>query len=273
MNNGFLYIANKQKFVDESLISVRSLKRFNNEPVCLVCTEELITPELSNIFDQIITLDAIENLIYVAKIYGMQVSPFERTIYLDCDTFITDNLAEMFSVLDLVDFAAVAEPTLHTTTLTNLKYVNVFPEFQAGVIAFKKNVAMEYFLEDWLAMCVEKKTGNDMPILREAALKHIEKVRFLTLPNQYNTIGFSSMVMLYTKVKVIHARLGYKPGIITPHFSRFEEMDRFAKMINKREGKRLYIARVGVIPYNWNLLSIILKFKKMLGYKRISKNK
>ncbi len=273
MTKGFLYIANRQKFVDEALISMKSLKRMNVEPVCLICSPELNTEEVKRAFDVVIEIEELINYTYLSKVMGMQNTPFDQTIFLDSDTFITDTISELFEVLDLVDFATTLEQKLHTTNLEGLSYKKIFPEFNSGVIVYRRSLAMQKVLADWLQFCVEKKMGNDMPGLREAVLMNFESIRFSILPNCYNEHGFSSMIILDQKVKIIHERLGYKNGIITPHFLDFESMDKFAAKINSVEYKRLYIPKIGIIPYRWSPTNLILYIKKKLGYKRVSKNR
>ena len=125
MTKGFLYTANRQKFLNEALVSVRSLKRFNNEPVCVVCGPTLKNNPDLEIFDKVIVVEEIEKYTYWAKIIGMENSPYDKTIFLDTDTFITDSLSEVFEVLDLVDIAATSEPSMHTTNFKNL-YTSMF---------------------------------------------------------------------------------------------------------------------------------------------------
>jgi len=273
MKKGFLYVANQQKFIDEAIISAKSLRRFHAEPVGLVCTPSLWQKELENHFDEIVLVSELENQLYLAKILGLHHTPFEHTIFLDGDTFITDTISELFDLLEIVDFATTIEAKRHTSKYKDLKYYNIFPEFNTGVIVFKKNAIMEKIFQDWLAYCLERKLKIDMPGLREAVLKNFQEVRFSILPDCYNEHGFASMMILHSKVKVIHERLGYKRGVYTPHFMDFDKMDRFAKKINKIEYKRLYIPKVGIISYRWSPQNVLMKIKKKLGYKRVSKNK
>lgn len=273
MTKGFLYVANRPKFIEEAVISVKSLKRFNAEPVCIVCTPELITEELRSVFEHVVVSEEIENYTYLSKIIGLQNSPFDHTIFLDGDTFITDSISELFELLTLVDFATTLEQKLHTTDFKNFKYKRIFPEFNSGVIVFRNSLIMKKILKDWLEFCLNNKIGNDMPGLREAVLMNFDSVRFSILPNCYNEHGFSTMLILDQKVKVIHERLGYKKGLVTPHFLDFKSMDKFARRINKIEYKRLYIPQVGIISYRWSPSNMLLFVKKKLGFKRVSKNR
>lgn len=109
MEKGFLYVANQPRFVREAKISVTSLKRFNHLPTCIVCTPDLCLPELKEFFDIIITSEDLSEHTYLAKIIGMQLSPFYNTVFLDGDTFITDEIEELYDLLEIVDFATTLE--------------------------------------------------------------------------------------------------------------------------------------------------------------------
>lgn len=270
---GFLYIANKTKFIHEALISVKSLMKHNDEKVCLICTQEIFKEDLKKSFDIVLCIDEMNNYTYLSKVVGLNFTPFEKTIFLDSDTFITDKITELFDLLDFVDLATTLEYKLHTTGPHDFKYRNIFPELNSGVIVYKKNPITLKIFKDWLTICEKYNIINDMPGLREAVLKNFNEVKYSILPQLYNTHGFKSMLILNNKIKIIHERLGYKKGFITPHFLPFDEMEKFAHRINKYSYKRLFIPRVGVITYRWSPENIILYLKKRLGYKRISKSK
>lgn len=273
MNRGYLYVANRQKFLDEAIISVQSLKRFNAEPVCIVLAPNLRTREIEEIFDVVVEVQDFSDYTYLAKVIGLQATPFERTVFLDGDTFVTDTISELFELLDLVDFATTLEQKLHTTNYKNLKYQKIFPEFNSGVIVYRSSPIMKKTLEDWFEWCTKNQVINDMPGLREAVLMNFDSIRFSILPNCYNEHGFSTMLVLDQKVKVIHERLGYKKGVVTPHFLDFKSMDKFARKINKIEHKRLFIPKLGVISYRWSPTNLILFMKKKLGHKKVSKSR
>lgn len=270
---GFLYIANRQKFIDEAIISAKSLKRFSREPICLICPKKLVTKELEKVFDIIETNEKIEAYTYLSKVVGLRLTPFNKTIFLDSDTFVTDSISELFDILNLVDFATTNEVTMHTTNKIELKYKYILPEFNSGVIVYNSNKIMHKVFKDWFEICQSNSIINDMPGLREAVINNFNDLKFTILPDQYNTHGFKSMLILNNKVKVIHERLGYKWGVTTPHFMSFERMDKFAQKINKLEYKRLFVPKIGIIPYNWSPTNLILYIKRKIGFKRVSKSR
>lgn len=274
MESGYLYVANKPKFVKEAMISAQSIRQFSKLPICLVCNEELATAAVYDFFDIVILNEELNNYIYLAKIIGMQHSPFEKTIFLDSDTFVCSDITSLFELLPMADIATTQEKSYHTTNqIKDIKFKNIIPEFNSGVILFMKNEITKRILSDWLTICIENNIKNDMPGLREAILKNFKEVRYFILPEEFNSHGYKSMILLYGEVKIIHERMGTRWNVLTPYFLSFEEGKKFANQINKKLYKRLYIPHVGIIPYNWNLYNFIFKIKRTVGIKRVSKNK
>lgn len=273
MDSGYLYVANKRKFLNEAKISAQSIRQHSTLPIAIVCTQELATPEVIDFFDEVVINDDLNNYLYLSKILGMQNSPFDNTIFLDSDTFVCTDISNLFELSNLVDIATTIECKIHTAVLANIEYKNIIPEFNSGVIFFKRNLQTEKLFSDWLQICTDLNIKIDMPGLREAILKNFKDIKFVILPEEYNSHGYKSMLMLNGEVKVIHERLGVSWKNITPHFLSFEKGKRFAEKINKKKFKRLYVPYIGVIPYNWSPYNIVFKLKKKIGIKRISKNR
>lgn len=261
MNSGYLYVVNKLKFVNEAIISAKSVRQFSKLPIAIVCTQELATGEVYSFFDSVIINLEINNYTYLSKIIGIQNSPFDRTIFLDSDTFVCADIQPLFEVLDMVDITTTQESSYHTGDIA-LKYRDLIPEFNSGVIVIKKNIATDKVLLDWLNVCIDNNIKNDMPGLREALFRNFSDIKYFVLPQEFNSHGYASMLILYGEVKIIHERLGRKWKTTTPYFLSFEEGKRFASKINKRKYKRLYIPYLGIVPYNWNLINVSLKLKK-----------
>src|SRR5690606_19787975 len=120
-------------------------------------------------FDEVIINEEINKYVYLSKIIGIQNSPFEMTIFLDSDTFVCADISPLFELLEMVDIATTQEKSYHTTDkISAIKFKNIIPEFNSGVIVLKKNNQTDKLLADWFKICVENKIGNDMPGLREA---------------------------------------------------------------------------------------------------------
>lgn len=272
-SSGYLYVANKTKFIEEAKISAQSLRQFSSLPVALVASESCIDEAVRSFFDIVVTVNELNDYTYLSKIIGLQNTPFERTVFLDSDTFVCANIDELFDLLNLVDLATTQENNRHTHVYHEMIYKDIFPEFNSGVIVYRKNSNIDKLLSDWLEICKDLQIKFDMPGLRVAVLQNFETIKFSILPESYNAHGFKTMLMLYGEIKVIHERLGTSWKTITPYFLPFDKMYNFSRVINKTHFKRLYIPGLGVIPYNYSPANILLKIKRMLGIKKISKNR
>lgn len=271
MSEGYLYVANRPKLLSEAKISARSLRRFTDRPITIILSESINDITLRDVFDQITVIPGIEQYSYWAKIIGIRNSPYEKTVFLDCDTFICADISELFDILDIVDFATTQEATKHTGQLKGIRYKNILPEFNTGVMVFKKSDHIKKLFDDWLNVCISQSIIFDMPGFREAVIENFDKLHYSILPEEYNTHGFRSMIILYDNIKIIHERLDNRWRTLTRYFLSYDRMQRFAERINKKKEKRLYLPYLGVIPNTWNLNNLFYKIKKTFGVKRTSK--
>lgn len=265
---GYIYIAIGEMFCHEAEQSCRSLKRFTCYPVVLITDQQDYTTVY---FDNVIYASDLGRSFEV-KITGMMRSPFERTVFLDTDTFVCAGIDSIFEFLDYFDFAMTLDMHGHSTSFWKqyqpeypIKLKDTLHEFNTGVVGFKQSAVVNEFFNTWLQTHRELGMYADMPTFREAYLK--KPVRVGILPHEYNFTGIKSMVMAYTTVRVIHDRLGEKWNNLRPHMADFTYMDKLASRINRKTCKRLIIPYVGVIPFSWSPFNIKRKLKSLLGIK------
>lgn len=265
-SRGFIYVANRKRYVDEAALSARSVRAHHNLPVCLITTPDMQLDDGS--FDIVLRCQDIAHYKFESKIYALKMSPFSRTVFLDGDTFICTPVNEMFDVLDIADMACALEANKHTIDLTKFKprYANVFPEFNTGVIAFRSNRKVRDFADAWLAQCKQLGISIDMPAFRETVLASKE-VKVVTLPPEYNLHAIASMLIISGEAKILHERFGQGITNTTPYVEDYDTMERRAKRINRNHVKRLYIHYLGIVPYNWSPWNIVRKLKLLLGAK------
>jgi hypothetical protein len=139
------------------------------------------------------------------KIVTMIKSPFQRTIYLDADTWVCERLDDVFDLLDRFDVAAAHESEL--VVLDDTGIPASFPEFNAGVVAFRKSTKVAAFLEQWLSAFDEefrrnKRTG-DQGALRSVVYSN-DDIRFTVLPSRYNCRFVYGCGAYSEKVKILH---------------------------------------------------------------------
>jgi len=138
------------KFYNECSYSIQTLKQHNpNLPV--------------TVFSDIkINSDLIENNIIIprakvslrCKTNYMYQSPYDKTLFLDTDTYINHNLDDMFEILDKYDMALAHDFSRKRNYVAAAipeynKLPYAFSEFNTGVFLYKKCDATKKFFELW----------------------------------------------------------------------------------------------------------------------------
>ena len=95
--NGVIYCATgSEHFLKEVYLSVESLKRLGTDiKVSIFVDKGNLERVKKDLFDSIHLIENPE-FGFGDKIYSMINSPYLKTLYLDCDTFIADQFNEIF---------------------------------------------------------------------------------------------------------------------------------------------------------------------------------
>ena len=164
------------------------------------------------------------------KILGMQQSPYQRTLYLDSDIYVIEDLADVFAILDQFDLAIAHDPNRIRSNFLEWwsRVPYAFSQMNSGLIALRKSPVTDQFLADWARLYREYlamyslETSYDQPSFREAL--YFSKARIATLPPEYNLRpAYASYV--HKRVKILHGRL--------------PKMALFAQQVNRMEGRRI----------------------------------
>ena len=207
MSDGIIYSCAGESYVAEAVRSARSSLRHNALPHILFAS-----PAPSDVQAQpglsIQPYEASDDP-YLDKISNIRRSPFERTIFLDTDTRIVDDLAHLLELLDRYDLAVA-----HTAGYRGFADPGVpaaFYELNTGVMAWRSNERTAAFLEDWQETYVawvreepfRSAATSDQAAFRRCAWKH--ELRFVALGPEYNfrTLFPATVV---DRVRVIHGR-------------------------------------------------------------------
>ena len=101
LEKGFLYIVFGESFIKEALMSIKSLKRFNDAPVAMYTDVDY-----NSSFDGLVDIHREISPQHIrAKVDYITETPFQKTVYLDSDTVIVRDISDMFDVLDRFDVA------------------------------------------------------------------------------------------------------------------------------------------------------------------------
>jgi hypothetical protein len=217
---GIMYSAVGRQYIVEAIESARSSLRHNAVAHLLFSSEEVPESEIPEGLS-VVRFDPISSYPWVDRIANMRRSPFERTIYLDTDTYVVDEIAHVLELFEHYDVAAAFSPGHRG--LKDPEVPLAFCECNCGVIAWRSTERVADFMRDWEETHVawleedvlEGLPGNrehpsrtypgDQPAFRRCAWQH--GMHLYVLPHEYNLrLGFLTTVV--GKVRVIHGRFG-----------------------------------------------------------------
>jgi len=201
MTKGVLYVGTADRFIDEAIESAKSIKGQCDLPIAIAAHRDIDSPYV----DKVIEL-ADPDYGFADKVTAIPQSPWERTLYLDTDTYIDGDILPIFDLLDRVDVAVAHAPNRDEPQRIQDEIPETFPEFNLGVIAYKDSQNTRELLNLW-----EKKyrkyenNATDQPAFREAAWK-FENIDIGTLPPEYNMF-FNPVGFAAGRVKIFHGRV------------------------------------------------------------------
>ena len=193
---GILFIATGERYVRAAARSARSaLAHCPGLPIHLYTDPTSFDSFLGEAGFPFTSAGKIENPHARSKVDYMSKTPYERTLFLDADTVVNSDIREMFQILDRFD---IAMTHAHHRSPSNLKpwripLPDAFPEFNSGVVLFRKTPAVVQFWEglsshfgtDWPE--AGRRTGqphHDQILIRE--LLWLSDLRIATLPPEFN---------------------------------------------------------------------------------------
>ena len=213
---GVLYVATGDRYFAEVRQSALSVKRHMPGIPILLYTDK---PEAFGApFDEIRKIEA-PRYFFVDKVQPLKDAPFEKTLFLDTDTFVCGDVSDLFDLLDRFDLALAHAPMRHDRPYPT---PNCFAEMNSGVLAYRKNERVLDMFERWITIYDEEMRSSTQPErgdqvhLRRAVYE--SEVRPYILPPEYN---YRSVVMGWAarqKVRIIHGRS--------------EDMEKLARQIN-----------------------------------------
>ncbi len=206
---GIIYVATGARFVAECIQSLHSLRRFAPALDVTVFTD--LPGDLREFTDDPHTHCGVlpnPQGNFADKTAAFQLSPYEKTLFLDADTTICRDPSEVFQLLDQFDIAATME-TYQPRPLPDVP--EVFPEFNAGAILYRRSPAMAQFLLAWDNLyAAHKKLANpikgEQPAFREVLYR--SELRFSPLPVVFNFHAEHPIILpAGATVSVFHGRM------------------------------------------------------------------
>lgn len=165
-----------------------------------------------------------------SKVDLMHQSPFDRTLYLDSDVRVLEDISHLFQILDRFDIAIAhahnrnADRTLETWREPIPK---AFPQLNAGIILFQMNEKVRTVLRDWSTAYSEGGFRKDQVTLRELLWQ--SDLRLYVLPPEFN-IRHSRLIDYWTKEEA-------KPQIL--HMALYNDVGEKRSAVLRRRVKEV----------------------------------
>ena len=141
VSTGILYIAIGAEYLREAKVSVESLRECMPDVSVALITDQSVDDER---FDRVISERSLPDD-YGSSTLWPDISPFERTIFLDTDTYVYSDISELFDVLDESDLAAAIAPNQNTVE----GVPNACVEYNTGVVSFRSTERVNAFFDAW----------------------------------------------------------------------------------------------------------------------------
>ena len=221
MTHGVLYKATGKEYIREVEMSAKSVKENTNDLNTAIITDCTIN---SKYIDKVIEPqnplenDNSSNILYP------DASPYDRTIYLDTDTYICEDISHLTNILDDFNMGVTISNTRHDVPDKK----SPFTAFSGGVLIFDSSKKTREFHKKWYKSYWQMRNRNDVyqnqPSLSYAIFE--SDVDFYTLPSEYNTyinIG-SDVGYLYRSAKILHGRPQELAPIIATKLNREDSL-------------------------------------------------
>ncbi len=213
-SEGFVYFCWGESHIDDMVESIRLLQR--HSPGARICflSNEAGTAYFERRHGDVkidvvmpVPLDpAAPTYLFRTRLYAL--SPYDRTIHLDPHTYVTDDIRNLFDLMETFDFVAVndeAHPARGVILGLRGGYA-ALNYYNCGFFIFRKSPACQKLFENWaqeyLALAALE-PGDEGPLVR-ALIK--TELRFITLPKEYNLRLYDKCASFQGRAKILHAR-------------------------------------------------------------------
>ncbi|MEM9982468.1 MAG: putative nucleotide-diphospho-sugar transferase, partial [Bacteroidota bacterium] len=161
------------------------------------------------------------------KVEGLKLSPYQKTFFVDTDTFFCHDCQELFKLLDYYDLLIGHDPVDQKLIYNGDTLLEGYTPYNTGIIVFSNNTACTNLLEKWLDVYKEKfeEYPHDQAPFMEALL--YSQIKIYALQSIYNFRFRFIVNALPQEVKILHGR-----------HAPFEEI---ANVLNSKLKQRVWI--------------------------------
>ena len=255
---GVVYVATGDKFLSEATASAESAKAaMPDVPIALITDGRR---EPTGPFDLVVRHEEHSGTKRFKQSMGL--SPFQRSLFLDTDTYVARDLREVFTVLDRFDLAVNQISSGYHYDMPEVPHC--FPELNSGVIAFRDTPEVQALFAEWSRLFDAYHVSDgwtwDQHSFRRALYE--SPVRFAPLPIEYNFMPYVPAYFM-AEVKVLHGRT-------------HDRLVRIAEDVNHKLGARVFYPRIGTIRESTRmsargLASFWGRTTRLVGYEAVSR--
>jgi len=209
MNNdefGVIYVATGKKYIHEANLSIKTLRKVDKNLHVTLFTD-MPSEVKKNYFNNIIKIDN-PSYSFFDKIPCMLNTPYQKTLYLDTDTLIKDEIEDIKIILEKYDLAIAHAPLRKFIDIPEIP--EIFPELNTGVIAYRMSKDMKELFKNWekeykLMQKKYKKKLHDQPSFRKVLFN--SNIKTYIIPPEYNLrTDMPYLIGGNSTVKIIHGR-------------------------------------------------------------------
>lgn len=200
---GILFVATGPEYLRLAVRAARSARAANPGVAVDLATDQ---PEPPDVFDEVRPLAPGCRH---PKLHALPETRFDQTLYLDADLFVLANIEDVFFLLDRFDIAMAHKQNRNSKNARNAwrrEFTNAYPQFSAGVIAYRRTEPVLAFLGNWRDAVLTSKAGFDQPCLRELLWE--SDLRIATLPPEYNFMQYQQLRTWsnrYSAPRILHS--------------------------------------------------------------------
>ena len=215
MSNGFLYAATGEKSVREAVAAATQLHRIHPDVPSVLFTDRVDIGS-SGPFKELIAVPDQKWVRTEAKVWAVGRSPFERTIYVDTDTYVCGDMTPLFAMLDRFDVVGVPVTLRRATGPGHADPTDIPDAFQntnGGMLAYRRSDATRRLFELWWELYqIDKAAAGperimDQPSLRVALWRSECQTTFVPPEFNMRTLQYRSRpVAAVGPVRMIHGR-------------------------------------------------------------------
>jgi len=158
MSRGYVVVASVTNFYYISAINlIDSIKEYNPEAHVTLVTEKKLLDSSSDIADNIIICDSHKR----SKLYGMYMSPYDQTFYIDADCEVLhEDISTVFDLFDGNDILFTSLPEERSYCYAELHWpAGHFTYCGAVCLYDMTNPLVKEFMFDWYKLTVEQYAG------------------------------------------------------------------------------------------------------------------